>query len=117
MILTVEEVKGLDPEIGLTDAQLALYLEGIEQAVKGATNNDFERYRDQHGEIAWPADIKMGALNLLRWDADNRDRVGVASETISRHSVTYSDVSGTETEGGYPVGLMRFLDPYRRARF
>jgi hypothetical protein len=41
----------------------------------------------------------------------------VASETISRHSVTYVDQTGDNTIMGYPVALMGFLKPYRKARF
>jgi hypothetical protein len=41
----------------------------------------------------------------------------VASETISRHSVTYVDQTGENTIMGYPVALMGFLKPYIKARF
>lgn len=117
MILTVEEAKGLIPALTDSDDLIAAKLNGIEQAIKGTTNNDFKRFENEAGEIQWPADIKLGVLNLLQWDLDYRDKVGLASETISRHSVTFAGTTDAETEAGYPKALMKFLDPYRRARF
>lgn len=68
-------------------------------------------------KVKYPMDVKMGIVNLMKWELDNREKVGVASETISRHSVTYVDQTGDNTVMGYPVTLMGFLKPYRKARF
>lgn len=119
MILTLDEIKALAPDLTANDAQLTFQLEAIEQAIKGETNNDFSRYKVD-GEIRWPADIKAGTLQLVQWafgGAAEKSRDGIASETISRHSVSYAAPSAAETVAGYPAHLMAFLDPYRRARF
>ena len=68
-------------------------------------------------KVKYPTDVKMGIVNLMKWEMTNREKVGVASETISRHSVTYVDQTGANTIMGYPVALMGFLKPYRKARF
>ena len=68
-------------------------------------------------KVTYPMDVKMGVVNMLRWELDNRAKVGIASETISRHSVTYFDMGKDNTEMGYPVSLLGFLRPYKRARF
>jgi hypothetical protein len=68
-------------------------------------------------KVKYPMDIKMGVVNLMKWELGNREKVGVASESISRHSVTYVDQTGDNTSMGYPVALMGFLKPYRKARF
>jgi hypothetical protein len=68
-------------------------------------------------KVKYPMDVKMGVVNLMKWELGNREKVGVASETISRHSVTYVDQTGENTTMGYPVALMGFLKPYRKARF
>ena len=68
-------------------------------------------------KVKYPMDVKMGIINLMKWELDNREKVGVASETISRHSVTYVDQTGDNTVMGYPVALMGFLKPYRKAKF
>lgn len=67
-------------------------------------------------KIKYPQDIKMGVVNLMKWELERREKVGVSSETISRHSVTYFDMSGDNSIMGFPKALMGFLRPYRKAR-
>ncbi|MEE1009479.1 MAG: hypothetical protein UH963_10115 [Agathobacter sp.] len=43
-------------------------------------------------KVVYPMDVKMGVVNMLKWDLENRDKVGIQSETVSRHSVTYYSV-------------------------
>lgn len=68
-------------------------------------------------KVKYPQDVKMGVANLLKWELDNRDKVGIASETISRHSVTYFNMDAGNTVMGYPASLLGFLKPYKKARF
>lgn len=68
-------------------------------------------------KVEYPADIKMGVLNLLKWDIQNRDKTGIKSETLSRYSVTYFDQDANNQVMGYPVSLLGFLKPYMKARF
>lgn len=68
-------------------------------------------------KIVYPMDIKLGVANMLSWDLNNRDKVGVQSETISRHSVTYFNMDGDNSLMGYPKSLLGFLRPYMKARF
>lgn len=68
-------------------------------------------------KVSYPADVKMGVVNMVKWDLENRAKVGIQSETISRHSVTYFDLSGDNAKMGYPKSLLGFLKPYRKARF
>ena len=68
-------------------------------------------------KVVYPADVKLGVANMLKWQLDNGNKVGVASETISRHSVTYFDLSGDNSAAGFPKALTGFLRPYMKARF
>jgi len=68
-------------------------------------------------KVVYPKDVQIGALNMLKWDLENRDKVGVQSETISRHSVTYFNMDGDNSIMGYPKSLLGFLKPYMKARF
>lgn len=68
-------------------------------------------------KIDYPMDVKMGVVNMLKWDLENRNKVGIQSETISRHSVTYFNMDGNNSSIGYPKSLTGFLEPYRKARF
>ena len=45
-------------------------------------------------KVEYPEDIKMGTINLMKWDLNNRDKVGIQSESISRHTVTYFNQDG-----------------------
>lgn len=68
-------------------------------------------------KVAYDMNIKMGVVNLMRWEAVNRDKVGIQSETIARHSVTYADATGENSLMGYPKAMMGFLKPYMKAVF
>lgn len=67
-------------------------------------------------KVIYPFDVIEGALDILEWDFKMRNKVGIKSETISRHSVTYYDNDSNNTVNGYPVSLFGFLKPYRKAR-
>lgn len=68
-------------------------------------------------KVEYPPDIQQGIIDLMRWEVENRQKVGIKSETISRHSVTYYDLDANNQVMGYPVSLLGFLKPYMKARF
>ena len=68
-------------------------------------------------KVEYPADVRAGVLELLKWDIKNRPKTGVKSETLSRYSVTYFDQDANDQVMGYPVALLGFLKPYIKARF
>lgn len=68
-------------------------------------------------KVIYPADVQKGVIDLMLWEVENRQKVGIKSETISRHSVTYYDQDADNQVMGYPVSLLGFLKPYIKARF
>lgn len=66
--------------------------------------------------VQYPKAVKSGVIKLLKYDVQMADKVGISSESISRHSVTYSQPQ-TDAINGYPSYLMSFLKPYMKARF
>lgn len=68
-------------------------------------------------KISYPMDVVMGVVNMMAWELENRSKVGIQSETISRHSVTYFNMDGDNSLIGYPKSLVGFLKPYVKARF
>lgn len=68
-------------------------------------------------KVQYPAAVKAVARNLLKWEVENRAKVGIKSETLSRYSVTYADQGAADQVMGYPVSLLGGLKPYMRARF
>lgn len=67
--------------------------------------------------VHYPDDVIDCAINLLEWEVNNRGKVGVKSETLSKHSVTYFDLDGNNQVMGYPVSLLGCLKAYKKARF
>ena len=81
---------------------------------------DNELYNEPYNlvtKVAYPADIIAGAISLLDWKLNKSDKIGVASETISRHSVSYVNYDANNSINGYPSALFGFLKPYKKAKF
>jgi len=70
-------------------------------------------------KIEYPVDVIEGAIDLLDWELiqKGKEKSGVASETISRHSVSYVQRTGDNTINGYPIELFNFCNDYMKARF
>ena len=105
-------------EIGESEINDGLY------TVDAVDDNEFyvvEDVRDEDSvlitKIAYPADVVDCCVNLLEWEKQNRAKVGVQSETLSRHSVTYFNMGAADQIMGYPAVLLGCLKPYKKARF
>ena len=68
-------------------------------------------------KVEYPDAVVEGVINLMIWDVQNRSKVGIQSETLSRHSVTYFAQDANNQLMGYPTTLLGFLKPYTKARF
>lgn len=121
MILTIEEVRR-EIVTNKEDQVLEARLQALESSIKGYTNNNFKRVLEEHGG-KYPPDVKAGVVELLRYDLENeagtasRGKIGIASETISRHSVTYVTTPDADFAMCYPKRMLGFLRPYICARF
>ena len=67
-------------------------------------------------KVNYPFEVIEGALDVLEWDSTMRKKVGIKSESLSRHSITYYDNDSNNTINGYPVSLFGFLNPYKKVR-
>ena len=87
-------------------------------AVDDSTFSVEEAVKDEDGvlvtKIEYPADVVNCCVELMEWAVNFAGKVGIKSETLSRHSVTYEDSSTMFM--GYPASLMGCLKPYRKAR-
>lgn len=77
----------------------------------------FTAERNLVTKVEYPKDVKIGVINMMKWEHRSRDKVGIKSETLSRHSVTYYDQDMNNQVMGYPVSILGFLKPYMKARF
>ena len=78
-------------------------------------------------KVEYPEDVKMGAVNILKWQLRNdaaasgdKSAMPVQSESISRHSVTYAQDSteaDLDADFGVPKKHIAFLKAYHKARF
>ena len=118
-------VQGANPfktgdTLQITESELNDGLVTVSTSSNDAITVNEELY-DESGvvitKVVYPADVKLGVANMLKWQLENGDKVGVASETISRHSVTYFDMTGDNSTMGFPKSVLGFLMPYKRARF
>ena len=65
-------------------------------------------------KVKYPADVVQCAVDLYKWKQNMGEKVGIKSETISRHSLTYEDSATLFM--GYPVGLLNGLNLHKKAR-
>lgn len=68
-------------------------------------------------KVVYPADVIECAYDMLEWDLKQGNKVGIQSETLSRHTVSYLNMNGENAIMGYPKGIMGALKPYMKARF
>lgn len=90
------------------------------KAMEDGLTLDRELYNEKEvlvTKVVYPADVKMGVVEMMKWSINNRDKVGIQSETISRHSVSYFNMDGDNSVIGFPKSLTGFLKPYMKARF
>ena len=81
--------------------------------VNEKTRDEIDVYVTQ---VQYPPDIKMGVINMMTWELENRTKAGIQSETISRHTVNYINLDAWNSAMGYPESLVQFLRPYMKAR-
>ena len=80
---------------------------------------DKELFDDDNNKVTlvkYPNAVKLGVVKLLQYNVKMDSKIGISSETLSRHSVSYAQPS-SDSIGGYPSYLMSFLKPYMKARF
>lgn len=70
-------------------------------------------------KIEYPIDVIEGAIDILEWELikKGKEKSNVASESISRHNVTYIQRTKENTIKGYPIELFNFCENYKKARF
>lgn len=109
-----------DDTVQISESALNDGLYVVQEMGADAISLDADLYEEDYvlvTKVIYPHDVKMGIVNLLKWENENRSKVGIASESISRHSVTYFNMDGENALMGYPKAMLGFLTPYMKARF
>lgn len=171
MIITIEELRSIIDLSSISDEEVAVMCNGVEDFIRQYTNNNFivknatfntpstngkletvsplfkvgdtvlisnskynngvyvindldgtldkELFDDDNNKVTlvkYPPAIKLGVVKLLQYNSKMDSKVGISSESLSRHSVSYAQPS-SDSIGGYPASMMSFLKPYMKARF
>lgn len=74
-------------------------------------------YRGTVTRIFYPADVKRGIKNLIRYDFTAANRIGIKSRSVARMSETYQDTNAGENAEGYPAAMLSFLQKHKRMRW
>ena len=77
-------------------------------------NSELQNCSGTVGLVRYPDDVVAGAVAMIQYDIESAGREGVASESISRHSVSYVNLGSGNSIAGYPTHVTAFLKPYRR---
>lgn len=92
----------------------------VKEVAEGSVTLDRNLYTckdNKYATVCYPLDVIEGAISVLNYDLNGRkDNIGIASETISRHSVSYVQRTAENTVSGYPAELFTFCDDYMCAR-
>lgn len=90
-------------------------IESMDDGLITMENNLIDESEVLLTKVEYPADVVECAIKLIEWSQKYGDKVGVKSETLSRHSVTYEDSATLYM--GYPVGILNGLKLHMKARF
>lgn len=125
MLLGVHRHMGVGDtvQISASDVNDGLYVvEGIDREARTAKldrellDSGFNRAT----LVRYPEDVIGGAVGILEYEESRpAEKADVASESLSRHSVSY-DTSGGAQNGlfaGYPLRVTGFMRPYMRPWF
>lgn len=66
-------------------------------------------------KVEYPTDLIDGCIELLDYDCNTKANLkrGIASESISRHSVSYVQYNSSNSKAGYPIEMLDFLTRYK----
>lgn len=105
--------------VQITESKYNMGLHVIKSISKDVITTDNRLIDESHvlvTKVEYPEDVIDCAINLLEWDVKYREKVGIQSETLSRHSVSYFNMDGDNSFMGYPKSLLGCLAAYRKAR-
>ena len=66
-------------------------------------------------KIEYPQAVISTLVNILSWDEKNGSKMGIQSESIGRHSVSYFSQNDQNSLGGYPIHLFNPLKQFMMA--
>lgn len=103
-------------EIGQSDINAGLYTVVAITATETELDRPlFDSDNVMVTKIVYPEAVQETAIQMLSWDLKQRQKLGVASESLSRHSISYADQNANQVSG-YPASIMSTLAPWVKMR-
>ena len=110
MITTLEKVKLI---LGITgdskDALIIAMIPIVEEDYLAIRNKAFDVVDD---EIVYPVGAEGTAIRMIGYKLNTLGQDGIASESLSRHSISYQQGSGTGVAGLYPASVIGGIKRY-----
>lgn len=66
-------------------------------------------------KVEYPKAVISTVVNILQWDEKYGSKMGIQSESIGRHSVSYFAQNDQNSLGGYPIHLFNPLKQFMMA--
>ncbi len=111
MITTLEQVKLI---LGITgdskDALIIAMIPIVEEDYLAIRNKAFDL--DDEGATVYPTGAEFTAIRMIGYKLNTLGQDGIASESLSRHSISYQQGSGSGTAGLYPASVIGAIKRY-----
>ena len=78
-------------------------------------NNIYDCESQLVTKIEYPKAVISTIVNIMRWDERYGSKMGIQSESIGRHSVSYFSQNDQNSLGGYPIHLFNPLKQFMMA--
>ena len=104
--------------VQITNSKINYGLYVIEEISENTIKLDKEWYNAEYNmvtKIEYPKAVISTLVNILSWDEKNGSKMGIQSESIGRHSVSYFQQNDQNSLGGYPIHLFNPLKQFMMA--
>lgn len=104
--------------VQITNSKVNDGLYVIEEISENTIKLDKELYDCEYNmvtKIEYPEAVISTVVNILSWDERYGSKMGIQSESIGRHAVSYFQQNDKNSLGGYPMHLFNPLKQFMKA--
>ncbi len=104
--------------VQITNSKINDGLYVIKEISDNTIKLDKELYNNEYNmvtKVEYPEAVISTMINILSWDEKYGSKMGIQSESIGRHSVSYFSQNDQNSLGGYPIHLFNPLKQFMMA--
>ncbi len=104
--------------VQITNSKINDGLYVIKEISDNTIKLDKELYNTEYNmvtKVEYPEAVISTMINILSWDEKYGSKMGIQSESIGRHSVSYFSQNDQNSLGGYPIHLFNPLKQFMMA--